>query len=571
MAERDYSGLLPTKPPDDIVTWLHSKGQLKKNLLIYKMSGYYDCEPLEDRRTWIPAVELLCSACHRRTFAGKVNGPCCAGYAAAPYGFRHPETDEALISGGTCLCPECGEEVTIAHVSNIPNGKVVEYAYPMTVDRVGDKLALIGWCVRKLITKTGETTYLQDGYEAYVVEETGVVRINGYRCFMGNASFHEWEQRKKCDDIWQACDLFYPWDARLLEGSTAENSKLDVLIKKCGKAGTFPVTYLRVWQKMPQIENLVVQGASLLVTDMLDNERVSEYYSQRHRFRGIPKLPCVNRKEKAPDKMLGMTREEYRRCIKGKWSTELLKFWQGEKRMGRSLSDEQIKLAKTVGLSECVWFQEKGIDWIKGARYVSKQKAKDKRADMMTYRDYHRIAQEVGEDMTLPAIQFPPNLMRAHDRVERVRQQQKILKFKQQKQKFAEQFTKTFEKLSWLSWETPEILIRPIRDEIELKLEGKILNHCVGSYTETHIKGEHPILVVRRANNPETPWYTLQLNVKNLTVTQNRGKHNCTRTPEVEAFEVAWLSHIREVGSKRDKDGKPKPPRKKEIPATGQP
>ncbi len=99
MAERDYSGLLPTKPPEDMVPWLISKGLFKKNLLIYKMSGYYDCEPLEDRKTWVPAVELLCSACRRRMFADKVNGPACAGYAPAPFGFLHPETDGPLISG----------------------------------------------------------------------------------------------------------------------------------------------------------------------------------------------------------------------------------------------------------------------------------------------------------------------------------------------------------------------------------------------------------------------------------------------------------------------------------------
>ena len=40
------------------------------------------------------------------------------------------------------------------------------------------------------------------------------------------------------------------------------------------------------------------------------------------------------------------------------------------------------------------------------------------------------------------------------------------------------------------------------------------------------------------------PFFTLEFDEKTKTVRQNRGLRNCARTPEVNAFEKAWLDHI---------------------------
>lgn len=44
--------------------------------------------------------------------------------------------------------------------------------------------------------------------------------------------------------------------------------------------------------------------------------------------------------------------------------------------------------------------------------------------------------------------------------------------------------------------------------------------------------------------------------MKELKVRQNRGKHNCARTPEIQAFEDKWLAWVR-AGAPRGRDGKP--------------
>ena len=45
--------------------------------------------------------------------------------------------------------------------------------------------------------------------------------------------------------------------------------------------------------------------------------------------------------------------------------------------------------------------------------------------------------------------------------------------------------------------------------------------------------------------SPDKPFFTLELNEENVRVVQNRGKGNCDRTPEVEAFEEKWLEFVK--------------------------
>ena len=47
-------------------------------------------------------------------------------------------------------------------------------------------------------------------------------------------------------------------------------------------------------------------------------------------------------------------------------------------------------------------------------------------------------------------------------------------------------------------------------------------------------------MLVRREDAPDAPWYTLELDMKDLKVLQNRGKCNCEETQEVKVFVALW-------------------------------
>ncbi|HFI0157858.1 TPA: PcfJ domain-containing protein [Streptococcus suis] len=73
----------------------------------------------------------------------------------------------------------------------------------------------------------------------------------------------------------------------------------------------------------------------------------------------------------------------------------------------------------------------------------------------------------------------------------------------------------------------------------ELIYEGKKLHHCVSSYTEKHLKGKTMIVFVRLANKPNTPLYTLEVNLGQII--QFRGKYNKDVPREVWDVAKKWL------------------------------
>ena len=68
----------------------------------------------------------------------------------------------------------------------------------------------------------------------------------------------------------------------------------------------------------------------------------------------------------------------------------------------------------------------------------------------------------------------------------------------------------------------------------ELLAEGQQLRHCVGTYADRVARRESIILFLRLAENPDRPFFTME--IKNKRCVQVRGLCNCEPTPEVRAF-----------------------------------
>lgn len=90
------------------------------------------------------------------------------------------------------------------------------------------------------------------------------------------------------------------------------------------------------------------------------------------------------------------------------------------------------------------------------------------------------------------------------------------------------------------------LIIRVPQNAEEIKAEGAALHHCVGTYVEQVARGQTMILFVRKATEPDKPYYTLEW--KNNRVVQCRGSHNKDMTSEVkgfvEVFEKKMLENI---------------------------
>lgn len=165
-------------------------------------------------------------------------------------------------------------------------------------------------------------------------------------------------------------------------------------------------------------------------------------------------------------------------------------------------------------------------------KYISTQKITHSR----DYFDYAGWLEKMDYDMRNEFNLFPKDFINAHDEMSK-----QYIKFKD---KQAIEETKRFNHLlAKLKKETEEaeamkldiagLFIRlPNRLE-ELKAEGEALHHCVGTYMEKVRKGETMIFFIRKKEEPDKPFYTLEWKGK---VIQCRGSHNCYMTPEVKAF-----------------------------------
>lgn len=151
-------------------------------------------------------------------------------------------------------------------------------------------------------------------------------------------------------------------------------------------------------------------------------------------------------------------------------------------------------------------------------------------------------------------MRWPRDLTASHNRqiLERqtLRDKEEAERKAQEKAARAMLFTKRAAELEWLSFEESGLLIRPCLHEDELIEEGRQLHHCVASYAKRYAEGQTAILFIRRTEEPDEPFFTLEFDEERMVVSQNRGKRNCGRTPEVEEFEKAWLDHVRKIKAK---------------------
>ena len=548
MEKANYALALPMQPREKSKLWAAEKsGSESDHLLLYKSGAFR--EPMTG--TKCKAAELWCSACGESMFAAKIEAQCCCNsYATAPIGWMHPVEDEPVISGEKSTCPNCGAPVKVEFARDCRRvvWDLKEYWF-MEVERIGEKLALIGWVMKKEAVRdrgTGRLTeqvrYLP--YQAYVFEGKKTVLLRGYDKYFSQLHFHEqWEQRDRCMDEYGKVGNFgvAPWDKKLLIGSNCENSKLDLYLK-IAKGDAVPVTYLRLWQKKKAVENLLVQGAGALLQELILREAYSTYSGW---CRSIPKLEGIDWKEKRPAQMLGLTKEEFRCCVDSQWDRMMWEFFRGCKKLGIQLKlPEELETCVNAGTYELMAMAKEGHPVAPAARYLAKQ---GQRAHYL--RDYWRMAEGEGYDLRLRQVRWPKDLKAAHDRVmnERAERQKRERDEKEQEKnrRLREAFAGIAEKLHWMCRTEDGISIRVCFAPEELDAEGRTLNHCVATYKDKHARGDSAIFFVRRAKDRDKPWYTLELDLKELRVIQNRGKANCARTPEVEAFEAKWLEFVK--------------------------
>lgn len=556
--QENYAERLEKRPPEGLVPWLLEHKWYKRDYLIYRAG--YETDYMTGIKTKV--VNAVCTACGSDMVLDYAAGPACASYAPAPFGFILP-SGETTISGNNCLCPCCGAQVRAVHIGQFRE-RIIDDVYPLTFGRIDNKLVVYLWCIRQCIDKHGNVRYEDWPYEAYVVEEKKLVRLVGY--VKSTNSIHlngNWTQRQRMYDSLGAVKPYeiYGEVGAAIQGTTADNSKLDIYMQ-LHEASLFPVTYLAVYKKHPNIENLLTSGCGEMIAKEIQRDRsYASYYTYSGTSWRMPPLTYINWKETKPFRMLGITKEEMKRYIELGIDLSDIAFTK-EIRKKEPLSLEDVALIKKYGFTptlelfnSCETIRN-GRTVMRCLRYLEKQK------DMKVYdlRDYWRMAQRLEYDLNDDAVFFPKNLKREHDRIDRELKELQAKKDAEERAAAIAARAPLFEKrraaLTPFEFHESGLLIRPCADEAELIREGKILSHCVARYASSICSGQTAIFFIRKEEEAEKPYFTLEFDEKKQAILQNRGKQNCDPPEAVKRFAADWLTWVQESHIKPKKQKK---------------
>ena len=532
----DYTEYLPTRPPERVIEAASKKPEWP-DWLIYR-SGWWT-EPMTGLRQ--TCVDATCTACGQTMQLPKSYG----AHGSAPFGWFDYSTMEKVGNNDETFCPECGAKVTALHIGHTSWAQ--SWAWVMDAEKLdlGDgatpRLLLTLWRANKYALKAGAAHIEVEPYEAYIVDEKKIIRcVHWYRT-MGGRTYCccKWEQRKTFNDGMMEIRVTTGNVAEAMKGTVAENSKLDMYMAL--NRERFPVAYLRIWQKHPNVETLITAGAGNILADLIREEKENRSYYGGDYRNNIPQLKALSWKKKRPSELLGMDREQLRQ-VRDKLTGKGLLNWLDTKDSGLFRLPEDVNKLNDLSDSdkEIVKF---GLRPDKAQRYIQAQKKKwpSDKVTASDFRDYLRMAADIPE---LRDVKLPSRLKSAHD-------QAILLKQYKESPQLKSGFKRRAKELKEWEYEADGYRVIAPQNESDLIKEGKLLGHCVATYATSHATGRTVILLIRRAEEPERPYFTLNLSPDGMTMIQNRGRQNCAPPEEVKTFTEKYLKWLKDKLEKR--------------------
>ena len=318
-----------------------------------------------------------------------------------------------------------------------------------------------------------------------------------------------------------------------------------------------------------QIEMLMKAGMSDVVRDFVE--------------RGVKHAAVINWDEPSPAKAFKVPRQDMKAFLGTNRDIRILELY---KRLnGRTSLDECAEwISRGVNIKPTLRAAKKwNLPPEKLIRYLHSNVGCARFGGMSSmgaalryWEDYLTAAEAMGYQLHRENVLLPKALGAAHDSATAKHQN------KMERERKKEQAEK--DRLAALSYEERRVelekkysfamdgyLIRVPANKDEVLNEGRILQHCVGGYADRHMNGTLTILFMREAKKPGVPWLTIEMSgnklvqihgFKNEGLYTTKGRFAPDPREVYREFLDTWLDWL-EKGSRRDKKGNPKLPKKK--------
>ncbi len=549
---------LPKMPSEDVLRWYEqTHSTYNAEAIIYRNA--YVTDPLTGYKEKM--CECRCSACKETFYLPRVefNG-CSSAYAPAPFGFQLIN-GEQVWSGNNVLCPECGSEAEVFHVGDIGDKTELSVGFFMTVEVIDKIPIFLLWRTSKSVTKLADTEIEVVPWEAYAFSGKRCFKYVGYVVSYSQYTGHQyaplgkWKAKRRCEDTLKSSGAdFYSLNESIFEGTSLQNAKISRFIKNSKRGNCYLITYLRSYLLHNQLENLVNEGLSPFINQLIEENTYGINY-------GAPAKVIregLDFKEKKPARMLGLNKDEYFYFKAQKWTPTELELYKKARDKGDGPRAEEFKMfLSNLTIHDFGEIIEHNESTVRICRYLLKQQKKYPKNNISWFylKDYWKMADDLGEVLERICDKYPQNIKVFHDRyVEKINERrEKDFEKKEKKERAA--FRNLKKKYKDFCFEADGYCIFIAPEPKALRYEGKILRHCVGGYVKEHAVGKRCIFLLRKADSPDEPFYTVTLDTERLDITMNLGCLNCDPTPEVDAFSEKWLTYIREIRRKQDEQG----------------
>lgn len=195
-----------------------------------------------------------------------------------------------------------------------------------------------------------------------------------------------------------------------------------------------------------------------------------------------------------------------------------LAIYQAERKSGEHWNDEVAEFFAMINLrpNDIEYFKQ--FMTTKQLKNRIEEYAKHKtnmlREIATEYKDYLKMREENGYDMTNSIYIHPKNLAREHNKMVLERDKKKSDERKRIAEKNFDLIPKRFKDANKVyGWNAGCLTIRPARSAGEIIDEGRLLHHCVGgdTYLSSHNLAKTTILFLRYAKDPDIPYVTVEI------------------------------------------------------------
>ncbi|HHW4959252.1 TPA: PcfJ domain-containing protein [Streptococcus suis] len=405
----------------------------------------------------------------------------------------------------------------------------------------------LGYCIEKRLTKVSKLTFFDKVYFFSVVLATAKrIEIQSY---MFSSSFYNGKQAIN----FEMTNLERFEGGKHIKIGRANNDQyLPFLIENYYGSGPYTGNkfYPNNWNKQLQ----TISELKYIKFDKIGYHQIERLYKYRYEIEFAQKIGA----NRLADEImfpyaftrLGFKKTVDMRTLNRRWLQKNKQFFKNSDRsfsefeLARRIGQRNGKLVP--GIEKHLDYQDikhipAGVGINKFQNWVIKN-----RINFREYKDYLNMLTEMGIDPEGDAMIVPKDFAAMHQHTvglfNQFREEQRRLQRAEQNRAQRErekQLEAEFKRRDTFDMTLAGYTFHVPSRVAELIYEGKKLHHCVSSYTEKHLKGKTMIVFVRLASKPNTPLYTLEVNLGRIV--QFRGKYNKDVPGEVWDVAKKWL------------------------------